>query len=170
MTGYSRKPANSPQAISSRISATYRTALGTSPTTSIARSGSSLRRRSGKTIQRRLFASTSSIPASSIKSQYRIALVANGEATGIPFSTDLFAYGEGVQPPKDTEGAAFSGFRVRYPINSPGRLPGVRRLSGCELFPGGRPRTDLRPFGARARCQHGGAGGRRVSSLPAVLD
>jgi len=68
------------------------------------------------------------------KEPVRIALVENGQATEIPFSTDLFAYGEGVSPPEDTEGAAFSGFRVRYPINSPDAFQEFVVFQGASYF------------------------------------
>ncbi|OCW56542.1 hypothetical protein AWJ14_16480 [Hoeflea olei] len=68
------------------------------------------------------------------KEPVSIALVEDGVATEIPFSTDLFAYGEGVVPPEDTEGAAFSGFRVRYPINSPQAYQEFLVFQGASYF------------------------------------
>jgi len=68
------------------------------------------------------------------KEPVRIALVENGMATEIPFSTDLFAYGEGVSPPQDTDGAAFSGFRARYPINAPGAYQEFLVFQGASYF------------------------------------
>jgi len=68
------------------------------------------------------------------KEPVRIALVEDGMATEIPFSADLFAYGEGVSPPEDTKGAAFSGFRARYPINSPSAYQEFLVFQGASYF------------------------------------
>ncbi len=68
------------------------------------------------------------------KEPVRIALVENGQAKEIPFSTDLFAYGEGVKPPDDIKGAAFSGFRARYPINAPDAFQEFVVFQGASYF------------------------------------
>jgi periplasmic glucans biosynthesis protein len=68
------------------------------------------------------------------KEPVRIALVENGQATEIPFSPDLFAYGEGVQPLQQTDGVAFSGFRARYPINSPDAFQEFVVFQGASYF------------------------------------
>ena len=48
-----------------------------------------------------------------------ISLVSDGKAVELPFSADLFEYGEPELRPQNTEGMGFAGFRARYPINSP---------------------------------------------------
>ena len=68
------------------------------------------------------------------KEPVRIALVENGQATEIPFSTDLFTYGDPLKPPEDTKGVAFSGFRARYPINSPDAFQEFVVFQGASYF------------------------------------
>lgn len=68
------------------------------------------------------------------KEPVRIAIVENGTAREIPFSPELFAFGEGVSPPEDTKGAAFSGFRARYPINSPDAFQEFIVFQGASYF------------------------------------
>ena len=63
-----------------------------------------------------------------------IALVEDGQATDIPFDPSLFAYGHIVQPPETTEGMGFSGFRARYPINTPDAFQEFAVFQGASYF------------------------------------
>ncbi|MYZ46711.1 glucan biosynthesis protein [Propylenella binzhouense] len=47
-----------------------------------------------------------------------ISLLENGQARRIRYTKDLFDFGASPQPPEDAD-LGFSGFRVRYPINTP---------------------------------------------------
>ncbi len=64
----------------------------------------------------------------------RIALVENGKATDVPFSTDYFTYGPLVQPPKDASDLGFSGFRARFPINTPDVYDEFVVFQGASYF------------------------------------
>lgn len=69
------------------------------------------------------------------KTPVSIAIVESPEQLReLPFASSLFDYGEGADPPQGDEGLAFSGFRVRYPINRPDVLDEVVVFQGASYF------------------------------------
>ncbi len=75
-------------------------------------------------------------PGAIYKTPVRIDLVQDGVAREVPFSTDLFTYGSTFDEPPDGKGLAFSGFRVRYPINRPDVLDEFLVFQGASYFRG----------------------------------
>lgn len=68
------------------------------------------------------------------KEPVQIALVEDGKVREIPFAPDLFTYGPLVEPPERPEGLGFSGFRARYPINSPDLFDEFVVFQGASYF------------------------------------
>jgi glucans biosynthesis protein len=68
------------------------------------------------------------------RERVRIALLEEGRAIEIPFSTDLFTYGHLVRPPDGADGLGFSGFRARYPINAQSAHQEFLVFQGASYF------------------------------------
>lgn len=63
-----------------------------------------------------------------------IAFVEEGAAKEFPFSSDLFAYGHLVSPPQPSDLLHYTGFRARYPINSPSAFQEFTVFQGASYF------------------------------------
>lgn len=73
-------------------------------------------------------------PGFRFKTPLDISVVDGGGSEPVPFSADLFDYGSLVTAPTDVTGFAFSGFRVRSPINDPGVMDEFAVFQGASYF------------------------------------
>jgi glucans biosynthesis protein len=69
-----------------------------------------------------------------LQTPIKLALVAGGRARSVRFNSEVFDYGEGVPPPAADEVSGYSGFRVRYPINSADVLDEFLLFQGASYF------------------------------------
>lgn len=63
-----------------------------------------------------------------------IHLVSEGSARRVPFTTDVFRYGEGLGDIGQSQAQGYAGFRVHHPINTPERLEEFLVFLGASYF------------------------------------
>ncbi len=68
------------------------------------------------------------------KTPIELDLVVGGRARAVRFTPDVFEYGEDVPRPAADAMSGYSGFRVRYPINSPNKLDEFLLFQGASYF------------------------------------
>lgn len=73
-------------------------------------------------------------PGFRFRTPVEIMVVDGGKSEPLAFSPELFEYGPLVTAPTDTSGMAFSGFRVRTPINNPGMMDEFAVFQGASYF------------------------------------
>jgi len=79
-------------------------------------------------------------PGNVYKRPVAILIVRDGQPTPIAFSSDYFQFApdfgfpDGAAPPNAGEGLAFSGFRLRFPLNSPDVMDEVAVFQGASYF------------------------------------
>ena len=174
---HSRRPGVSRQRISSRTSATYRRASATLTYNQYRdiwfKPESAIWRNDPTRFRLDLFH-----PGFIYFEAVEVSIVENGRATEIPFSPDLFAYGDGVRRPGDIDGVGFPAFvgATRSMPPAPtrsssyfsaraisGRSPATRstafRRAGSRSTPPNRKARNSRPSGSsgsrsRVRFRH----------------
>ena len=100
------------------------------------------------------------------KDRVDIFEVADGHATPVTYSADLFTWDK-VKPP--TEDLGFAGFRLQFPLNRVGLLRRDLRVPRRQLFPGPRTWPGLRIVGPRPVDQDRGQFRRGVPAVPQLL-
>lgn len=73
-------------------------------------------------------------PGFRFRTPVEIQVVDGGKSEPLVFSPELFEYGPSVTAPADPAGLAFSGFRVRAPINNPGAFDEFAVFQGASYF------------------------------------
>lgn len=73
-------------------------------------------------------------PGFRFRTPVEIQVVDGGRSEPLAFSPELFEYGPSVTAPADAAGMAFSGFRVRTPINAPGAMDEFAVFQGASYF------------------------------------
>ena len=83
-----------------------------------------------------------------------IYVVTDGEQAKLNYVPDLFTFGPLVPKPQGNVDLHYSGFRLRYPINSRDYIRRVLRVPGRVLFSRRRQGPSLWAIGARPRHRH----------------
>jgi glucans biosynthesis protein len=68
------------------------------------------------------------------KTPIQLDLVVGGQARTVRFTPEVFDYGAEVPRPEHDAVSGYSGFRVRYPINSPGTMDEFLLFQGASYF------------------------------------